>query len=77
MLEDDDSAMSVKTALAVINRVWEEIENELDQAFDAETQVALARLYLTEHVEIEKIRDKTNLDIDIASQLAFLMPSTL
>lgn len=42
VLEDDDSAMSVKTALALINRVWEEIENELDQAFDAETQVALA-----------------------------------
>ncbi len=42
VLEDDDSAMSVKTALAVINRVWEEIENELDQAFDPETQVALA-----------------------------------
>ncbi len=42
VLEDDDSAMSVKTALAVINRVWEEIENELDQAFDAPTQVALA-----------------------------------
>jgi putative DNA methylase len=42
VLEDDDSAMSVKAALAVINRVWEEIENELDQAFDAETQVALA-----------------------------------
>ena len=42
VLEDDDSAMSVKTALTVINRVWEEIENELDQAFDPETQVALA-----------------------------------
>jgi putative DNA methylase len=42
VLEDDDSAMSVKTALALINRVWEEIENELDQAFDPETQVALA-----------------------------------
>jgi len=42
VLEDDDSAMDVKTALAVINRVWEEIENELDQAFDAPTQVALA-----------------------------------
>lgn len=42
VLEDDDGAMSVKTALALINRVWEEIENELDQAFDAETQVALA-----------------------------------
>jgi putative DNA methylase len=42
VLEDDDSAMGVKTALAVINRVWEEMENELDQAFDPETQVALA-----------------------------------
>jgi putative DNA methylase len=42
VLEDDDSAMTVRTALALINRVWEEIENELDQAFDAETQVALA-----------------------------------
>ena len=42
VLEDDDNAMTVKTALAVINRVWEEIENELDQAFDPETQVALA-----------------------------------
>ncbi len=42
VLEDDDSAMSVRTALTVINRVWEEIENELDQAFDPETQVALA-----------------------------------
>jgi putative DNA methylase len=42
VLEDDDSAMPVKTALSLINRVWEEIENELDTAFDAETQVALA-----------------------------------
>jgi putative DNA methylase len=42
VLEDDDSAMTVKTALALINRVWEEIENELDAAFDPETQVALA-----------------------------------
>ncbi len=42
VLEDDDSGMGVKTALALINRVWEEIENELDQAFDPETQVALA-----------------------------------
>jgi len=42
VLEDDDSAMTVKTALALINRAWEEIENELDVAFDAETQVALA-----------------------------------
>lgn len=42
VLEDDDGPMTVKTALAVINRVWEEIENELDAAFDRETQVALA-----------------------------------
>jgi putative DNA methylase len=42
VLEDDDNSMDVKTALALINRVWEEIENELDSAFDAETQVALA-----------------------------------
>ncbi|HUY05080.1 MAG TPA: DUF1156 domain-containing protein [Rhodocyclaceae bacterium] len=42
VLEDDDSTMGVKTALALINRVWEEIENELDAAFDAATQVALA-----------------------------------
>ncbi len=42
VLEDDDSAMSVKTALALINRVWEEIDQELETAFDPETQVALA-----------------------------------
>ncbi len=42
VLEDDDSAMGVKTALALINRVWGEIENDLDANFDAETQVALA-----------------------------------
>jgi putative DNA methylase len=42
VLEDDDSAMSVKTALSLINRVWDEIENELSEAFDAPTQVALA-----------------------------------
>ena len=42
VLEDDDDAMTVKTALTLINRAWEEIENELDSAFDAETQVALA-----------------------------------
>lgn len=42
VLEDDDSAMSVKTALSLINRVWEEIDQELDAAFDSETQVALA-----------------------------------
>jgi putative DNA methylase len=34
--------MTVKTALGLINRVWEEIETELDANFDAETQVALA-----------------------------------
>ncbi|MBP2238678.1 putative DNA methylase [Sinorhizobium kostiense] len=42
VLEDDDSAMTVKTALAIINRVWEEIDQELDAVFDPETQVALA-----------------------------------
>ena len=42
VLENDDSAMSVKTALALINRVWEEIENELDAVFDPQTQSALA-----------------------------------
>lgn len=42
VLEDDDSAMTVKTALTYVNRVWEEIDQELDAAFDAETQVALA-----------------------------------
>lgn len=42
VLEDDDSPMTVKTALSLINRVWEEIENELDAAFDPETQVGLA-----------------------------------
>jgi putative DNA methylase len=42
VLEDDDSAMNVRTALTLINRVWEEIENELDAAFDPATQVALA-----------------------------------
>jgi putative DNA methylase len=42
VLEDDDTAMTVKTALALINRGWEEIESELDANFDAETQVALA-----------------------------------
>jgi putative DNA methylase len=42
VLEDDDSAMGVRTALTLINRVWEEIENELDAAFDPATQVARA-----------------------------------
>jgi putative DNA methylase len=42
VLEDDDSPMTVKTALAIINRIWGEIENEGDTTLDAETQVALA-----------------------------------
>lgn len=42
VLEDDDSAMPVKTALAIINRVWEELDNELVASLDPETQVALA-----------------------------------
>jgi putative DNA methylase len=42
VLEDDDTPMSVKTALALINRVWGEMENDLDANFDPETQVALA-----------------------------------
>ena len=42
VLEDDDSTMTVKTVLALINRIWGEIENEGDASLDAETQVALA-----------------------------------
>jgi putative DNA methylase len=42
VLEDDDCAMTVKTALAIINRIWGEIENEADSSLDSETQVALA-----------------------------------
>lgn len=42
VLEDDDTKMSVRTALALINRVWGEIEDDIDTAFDPETQVALA-----------------------------------
>ena len=42
VLEDDNSRMTVKTALALINRVWGEIEDDLDANFDSETQVALA-----------------------------------
>lgn len=42
VLEDDDSPMSVKAALAIINRVWGELENEADADYDPETQVALA-----------------------------------
>jgi len=37
VLEDDDSPMSAKTALALINRVWGEIEDDLDANFDPET----------------------------------------
>ena len=42
VLEDDDQPMTVRTALALINRVWGEIEDDLDADFDPETQVALA-----------------------------------
>lgn len=42
ILMDDDSNMTVKMALADINRIWGEIENEGDASLDAETQVALA-----------------------------------
>jgi putative DNA methylase len=42
VLEDDDSAMPVKTALTLINRVWEEIDQEVEASLDPETQVALA-----------------------------------
>jgi putative DNA methylase len=42
VIEDDDTPMNVKTALALINRAWGEIENDLDNNFDPETQVALA-----------------------------------
>jgi len=42
VLEDDDTPMSVRSALALINRVWGEIEDDLDANFDPETQVALA-----------------------------------
>ncbi|MBX9665922.1 DUF1156 domain-containing protein [Novosphingobium sp.] len=42
VLMDDDSSMTVRTALADINRIWGEIENEADASLDPETQVALA-----------------------------------
>jgi putative DNA methylase len=42
VLQDDDEGMAARAALATINRVWEEIENEIDASFDPETQVALA-----------------------------------
>jgi putative DNA methylase len=42
VLDDDDKPLPVKTALAIINRVWQEIDSELVASFDASTQVALA-----------------------------------
>jgi putative DNA methylase len=42
VLEDDDSRMTVRTALSLINRAWDEIENEATEALDAPTQVAVA-----------------------------------
>lgn len=42
VLEDDDSPMIVRNALSLINRVWDEIENEAAEVLDAPTQVALA-----------------------------------
>lgn len=42
ILMEDDSVMTVKTALAEINRIWGEIENEADASLDPESQVALA-----------------------------------
>lgn len=42
VLDDDDRPLQVKAALAIINRVWQEIDSELVASFDAPTQVALA-----------------------------------
>lgn len=42
VLEDDDSPMPVRTALSLINRVWDEIENEATEMLDPPSQVALA-----------------------------------
>lgn len=42
VLEDDDTAMSVKGALSLINRVWDELDNQMIARLDPETQVALA-----------------------------------
>lgn len=42
VLEDNDSAMPVRTALSLINRVWDEIEHEAMEALDPPSQVALA-----------------------------------
>jgi putative DNA methylase len=60
VLENDDSSMSVKTALSLINRVWEEIENELDANFDPETQVALA-WFATYGFDVKKSGELTTL----------------
>ena len=53
VLESDDSPMSVRNALSLINRIWEEIDNELDANFDRETQVAIA-WYATYGYEVKK-----------------------
>jgi putative DNA methylase len=42
VLEDDDRHMTVRTALSLVNRAWDEIENEATEALDAPTQVAVA-----------------------------------
>ena len=42
VLEDDDTPMPVRTALSLINRVWDEIEHEAAEALDPASQVALA-----------------------------------
>ena len=42
VLEDDDTSMPVRTALSLINRVWDEIEHEAAEALDSPSQVALA-----------------------------------
>lgn len=42
VLDDDDKPLPVKAALAIINRVWQEIDSELVASFDPPTQVALA-----------------------------------
>ena len=39
VLDDDDKPMLVRSALVLINRVWEEIENELEAIFDAERKL--------------------------------------
>lgn len=42
VMEDDDNTMPVRTVLALINRVWQEIDSEIEANLDAETQVALS-----------------------------------